>query len=154
MRRRRRRPWPSGGGRHAEIEREQVRGRPGARGIGSSVQDVRAGTAVRRARVRDAPVHLQRRELLLAASGQGFAQDAREARRARRYGRCEPGPKVRTRRWYCRRRTPKAPGTPFLRSLALDQDYEMDVTDMGLTGMVFSVISIAIGAVMYWAVTS
>src|ERR1700693_1109326 len=31
---------------------------------------------------------------------------------------------------------------------------EMEVTDMGLTGMVFSMISIAAGAVMYWAVTS
>ncbi len=30
----------------------------------------------------------------------------------------------------------------------------MEVTDMGLTGMVFSMISIAAGAVMYWAVTS
>jgi apolipoprotein N-acyltransferase len=30
----------------------------------------------------------------------------------------------------------------------------MEVTDMGLTGMVFSLISIAAGAVMYWAVTS
>ena len=30
----------------------------------------------------------------------------------------------------------------------------MEVTAMGLTGMVFSLISIAAGAVMYWAVTS
>lgn len=31
---------------------------------------------------------------------------------------------------------------------------EMEVTDMGLTGMVFSMISIALGAVLCWAVTS
>ena len=30
----------------------------------------------------------------------------------------------------------------------------MEVTRMGLTGMVFSLISITAGAVMYWAVTS
>jgi uncharacterized membrane protein YciS (DUF1049 family) len=30
----------------------------------------------------------------------------------------------------------------------------MEVTDMGLTGMVFSAISIAAGAVMYWAITT
>jgi apolipoprotein N-acyltransferase len=30
----------------------------------------------------------------------------------------------------------------------------MEVKEMGLTGMVFSLISIAAGAVMYWAVTS
>jgi hypothetical protein len=30
----------------------------------------------------------------------------------------------------------------------------MEVTTMGLTGMVFSLISLAAGAVMYWAVTS
>jgi apolipoprotein N-acyltransferase len=30
----------------------------------------------------------------------------------------------------------------------------MEVTEMGLTGLVFSLISIAAGAVMYWAVTS
>jgi hypothetical protein len=30
----------------------------------------------------------------------------------------------------------------------------MEATEMGLTGMVFSTIAIAAGAVMYWAVTS
>jgi hypothetical protein len=30
----------------------------------------------------------------------------------------------------------------------------MEVTEMGLTGMVFSTISIAVGAVMYWAITT
>ena len=39
-------------------------------------------------------------------------------------------------------------------SWQLTRTYEMEVTEMGLTGMVFSLISIAAGAVMYWAVTS
>src|SRR5580700_1544885 len=38
--------------------------------------------------------------------------------------------------------------------LADGQGNEMEAREMGLTGMVFSTIAIAVGAVMYWAVTS
>jgi hypothetical protein len=34
------------------------------------------------------------------------------------------------------------------------QRYEMEVYEMGLTGMVFSTIAIAAGAVMYWGITT
>ena len=33
-------------------------------------------------------------------------------------------------------------------------DNEMEVSEMGLTGMGFSIVAIAAGAVMYWAVTA
>jgi hypothetical protein len=38
--------------------------------------------------------------------------------------------------------------------LADGQGNEMEAQEMGLTGMVFSTIAIAAGAVMYWAVTT
>ena len=42
----------------------------------------------------------------------------------------------------------------LFRFLAAGQGYEMEAPEMGLGGMVFSMISIAAGAVMYWGVTS
>ena len=44
--------------------------------------------------------------------------------------------------------------TPLPSHLADGQGNEMEAQEMGLTGMVFSTIAIAAGAVMYWAVTS
>jgi hypothetical protein len=38
--------------------------------------------------------------------------------------------------------------------MAVSQGNDMEVEEMGRTGMVFSTIAIAVGAVMYWAVTS
>ena len=38
--------------------------------------------------------------------------------------------------------------------MAVSQGNETEVEEMGRTGMVFSVIAITAGAVMYWAVTS
>jgi hypothetical protein len=35
-----------------------------------------------------------------------------------------------------------------------DYDDEREISEMGLTGMVFSIFSMAVGAVMYWAVTA
>jgi hypothetical protein len=44
--------------------------------------------------------------------------------------------------------------TPLPSHLADGQENVMEASEMGLTGMVFSTIAIAAGAVMYWAVTN
>jgi hypothetical protein len=44
--------------------------------------------------------------------------------------------------------------TPLPPHLADGQGIEMEAHEMGLTGMVFSTIAIAAGAVMYWAITT
>jgi hypothetical protein len=44
--------------------------------------------------------------------------------------------------------------TPLPSHLAHRQGNELEVREMGLTGMVFSTIAIAAGAVMYWAITT
>src|ERR1700688_5158889 len=44
--------------------------------------------------------------------------------------------------------------TPPLSHLADGQGDEMEAQEMGLSGMVFSTIAIAVGAILYWAVTA
>jgi hypothetical protein len=48
----------------------------------------------------------------------------------------------------------KGPGTRLFRTLIVDRGNEKEAQEMGLAGMVFSLIGIAAGAIMTWGVTT